>query len=248
MQTTRHWLARPSSPRFAGTLHDKLDMLGGSTRAGATRTGFPHSGGTPTAMSGDAQCMAAAADRLAGDGLERVSPELVLVDAALAEQVRRLIHAPWLSVHVAEVGVERDPVEEMDALPGDEIPPVPPAAFEEEHGYLGIDDLIVIPEDDLRSMAATLVAVPNEDITQRAPEPGETLPVVDSDADDLIVVPADGRAHLQSASRSFPPLPSPSSDADGETATDVALRLIRDQLQHEKPRKRRRRWFLRFGS
>lgn len=246
------------------SLLDELDMLGGSTQAGATGIApcFPHSGGTPTVMSGDAQCMAAAADRLAGDVLERVSPELVLVDASLAEQVRRLIDVPddtaarsermsiepRLSVRVAEVGVGRDPVERTDALAGDQVPQVPAAAFEEEHGDLGVDDLIVIPEDDLRSTAATLVVVPNEDIAQRVPEPGEIRAAGDSDADDLIVVPADGRARLQSPSRSFPPLPSPSSDADGETETDVALRLIRNQIQHETRRKRRRRRFLSFGS
>ena len=76
--------------------------------------------------------MAAAADRLAGDVLERVSPELVLVDAALAEEVRRRLHVPddtaariggmgiesRLSVHVAEVGVEGDTVEERTLSPG----------------------------------------------------------------------------------------------------------------------------------
>jgi hypothetical protein len=229
---------------------------------GYRTTLIPHSGGTPTAPSGDAQYMAAAADRLAGDVLERVSPELVLVDAALAEEARRRLHVPddtaasigrmgiepRLSVHVAEVGVERETAEEKDALAGDEIPPVPPAAFEEDYGDLGIDDLIVMPEDDLRSVAATLVMVPNQDVIPRVPEPEEIVAVGDTDADDLIVVPADGRAHPQSASRSFPPLPSPSSDADGENATDVALRLIRDHIQHETPLKRRRRRFLTFGS
>jgi hypothetical protein len=206
--------------------------------------------------------MAAAADCLAGDVLERVSPELVLVDAALAEEARRRLHVPddtaasigrmriepRLSVHVAEVGGEGEPDEEKDALAGDEIPPVPPVAFEEEHGDLGIDDLIVIPEDDLRSVAATLLMVPNEDVTQRVPEPEEIVAVGDSAADDLIVLPADGRAHAQSTSRSFPPLPSPSGDADGESATDVALRRIRDHIQHETPLKRRRRRFLTLGS
>ena len=125
---------------------------------------------------------------------------------------------------------------------------MPAAAFEEEHGDLGIEDLIVIPEDDLRSVAPTLLMVPSEDVTQQVPEPEEIVAAGDSDADDVIVVPADGRAHPQSTTRSFPPLPSPPSDADEENATDVALRLIRDHIQHETPPKRRRRRFLSFGS
>ena len=204
--------------------------------------------------------MAAAADRLAGDVFERVSPELVLVDAALAEEVRRRLHVPddtaariggmgiesRLSVHVAEVGVEGDTVEEKDALAGDEIPPVPAAAFEEEHGDLGIEDLIVIPEEDVRGVPPRLLMVPSDDVAQQVPEPEEIVEA--RDADDVIVVPAADRAQPQNTTGSFPTLPSPSSDADGENATDVALRLIRDHIQHETPPKRGRRRFLSFGS
>src|SRR5918995_2304300 len=135
---------------------------------------LPHSGGTPTAPSGDAQYMAAAADCLAGDVLERVSPELVLVDAALAEEARRRLDVPddtapsiggldiepRLSVDVAEVGVEGV---EKDALAGDKLLPVPGAAFEEEHGALGIEDLIVIPEEDPQSVPPRLLIVPNDE-------------------------------------------------------------------------------------
>jgi hypothetical protein len=195
--------------------------------------------------------MAAAADRLAGDVLERVSPELVLVDAALAEEARRRLDVPddtapsiggldiepRLSVDVAEVGVEGV---EKDALAGDKLLPVPGAAFEEEHGALGIEDLIVIPEEDPQSEPPRLLIVPND-------EPEEIIAARDPDADDVIVVPADGRAQPQGTSRSFPPLPSPSSDADEEDATDAVLRVIRDHIEHEAPPKRRRR-FLSFGS
>jgi hypothetical protein len=200
--------------------------------------------------------MAAAADRLPGDILERVSPELVLVDAALAEEARRRLDVPddaaarigrlgiepRLSVDVAEVGVEGEREVEQDASAGDEFPPVPAAAFEEEHGDLGIEDLIVIPEDDVRSVPPRLLMVPDD-------EPEEIIIAArDSDAEDVIVVPAVGQAQPQSTTRSFPPLPSPSSDADEEDATDVVLRLIRDHIQHETPPKRRRRRFLSFGS
>ena len=218
----------------------------------------------PTAPSDDAQCMAAAADRLAGEVLECVSPELVLVDAALAEEARRRLGVPhdtaastgregieprlFVDVAAVEVEVEADGETEIeeDAVAGEEIVPVPAEALEGEHCYLGIEDLIVIPEDDLLSVPPMLVVVPNEDVTQRSREPEEI--VAPRDADDVIDVPADGRAQQQSTSQSFPPLPSPSSDADEEDATDVVLRLIRDQMEHRTPSKRRRRRFFSFGS
>jgi hypothetical protein len=204
--------------------------------------------------------MAAAADRLAGDVLERVSPELVLVDPALAREARRRLDVPDdpatsigrlgsvlpLSVDVAEVAVEGDTKVEMDARAGDEIL-VSAAAFEEEHSDLGIEDLIVIPDEDPQSAPPRLLMVPNDDVTQRVPEPEEIVPARGSDADDVIVAPADNQAQPQSTSRSFPPLPSPSSDADEEDATDTVLRVIRDHIEHETPLKRRRR-FLSFGS
>ena len=195
--------------------------------------------------------MAAAADRLAGDVLERVSPELVLVDAALAEVARRHLDVrddtderiermgiEPRSVDVAEVGGETEV--DKDASPGDESPPVPAAAFEEEHGDLGIEDLIVISEDDLRSVPPRLLMVPSD-------EPEEIVAARNSGADEVIVVPADGQAQPQSTTRSFPPLPSPSSDSDEEDATDVVLRLIRDHIGRETPPKRRRRLMPRLG-
>ena len=165
--------------------------------------------------------MAAAADRLAGDVLERVSPELVLVDATLATEARRRLDVP-------------------DDTASIESPPVPATSFEKEHGDLAIEDLIVIPEDELRSMPPRLLMIPND-------EPQEIIAGRDSDADDVIVVPADGRAQPQSTSRSFPALPSPSNDTHEEDATDAVLRVIRDHIQHETPPKRRRR-FLSFRS
>ena len=193
--------------------------------------------------------MAAAADRLAGDVLERVSPELVLVDAALAEEVRRRMGAPdiermdiepRLSAQVDEGGLE--PTEdEANAFEGDDPLPLPAAAMDVGHPDLGIDDLIVMPEDDLRDVPATLLLVPNEDVTQRAAEPEETVAELAPDDDDVIVVPTDGRTQPQGTHQSYPARPSPSNDADEEDATDAVLRLIRDHIGRETPPKRRRR-------
>jgi hypothetical protein len=208
--------------------------------------------------------MAAAADRLAGDVLECVSPELVLVDAALAEEARRRLDVPddtlasngrtgvepRPSHDVAEVavGVEQETGFEEAALPGDEILVVPAAAFEEARGDLGIEDLIVTPEDDVRTVPSRLLVPSIDDVLQRVPESEDFVTARDFDSDDVIVLPTDGHAQQRSTTRSFPPLPSPPSDADGEDATDVVLRLIRDHLEHKTPLKRRRRRFLHFGS
>ena len=201
--------------------------------------------------------MAAAADRVAGDVFERVSPELVLVDATLAEEVRRRLGVPddtvartgrmgsepRLSFHVAEVGLDEETVGEGNAVDGGDAPPVPAAAM---HHDLGIDDLIVIPDDDLRSVPPLLVVVPTE-VTQRVAEPQETVAQRVPDAGDAIVEPADARTQPPSTRRSYPALPSPSNDADEEDATDVVLRVIRDQIEHEAPPKRRRRLLLRLA-
>ena len=209
--------------------------------------------------------MAAAADRPAGDLFERVSPELVLVDAALSEEMRRRLDVsddtlarigrmridPRVSIQVAEVEVEVDEESEAEnnGVAGRELLPVPATALEVAHHDTGIKDLIVIPEDDLPSVPPTLLVVPDEGVTRLVPPESEEIVASRvTEIDDLVVVPAEDRAHPQSTSRSFPPLPSPSSDADGENATDVALRQIRDHFEPETPPKRRRRRLLSFVS
>jgi hypothetical protein len=87
--------------------------------------------------------------------------------------------------------------------------------------------------------------VPNEDVTQLVPELEEIVAARVSETDDVIVVPADDRVQQ---TRTYPALPSPSSDADEEDATDVVLRLIRDHIDNETPPKRRRRRLVSFVS
>jgi hypothetical protein len=177
--------------------------------------------------------MAAAADRLPGDVLERVSPELVLVDAALAEEMRRRLDVPddtlvrigrtriepRLSVHVVEVEVGDESEVEKNALAGGEPLPVPATALEIAPRTVGIEDLIVLPESDAPSVPPALLVAPDESVTRLAPAP--------TDQDE--------------PRGSYPRLPSPSSDADEEDASAVVLRQIRDRTEPEIPPKRRRR-------
>ena len=186
--------------------------------------------------------MAAAADRLPGDVLDRVSPELVLVDAALADELRRRLDAPDDTLATIE-RMDSEPrlPAHVDAAAAGDTLPLPAAAMEVEHRDLGIDDLIVMPEDDLRDVSPTLLAVPNEDVTQRVAEREETVAALVPDAEDVIVVPADGRTQPQGTHQSYPALPSPANDAGEEDATDAVLRVIRDHIGQEAPPKRRRR-------
>ena len=202
--------------------------------------------------------MAAAADRLAGDVFERVSPELVLVDAALSEEMRRRLDVPddtlarmgrmridpRLSIHVSEVGVDEVRETENNAFSGGELLPVHATAVGLAHHDAGIEDLIVIPEDDVPSVPPTLPVVRDEGVTRGLPEPEEIVASRVSEIDDLVVVPAEDRAQSQSTRRSYPALPSPPSDADDEDATEVVLRQIRDHIVPETPPKRRRRRLL----
>jgi hypothetical protein len=217
------------------------------------RTGLiPHTSDMPTGPSDDVQWMAAAADRLPGDVLERVSPELVLVDAALAEEMRRRLDVPddtllsigrmriepRLPVQVAEVGVGEETEMEKNALAGGEPLPVPPTALEVAHRDVGIEDLIVLPEGDPPSLPPTLLADPDECGTRLVAASKETLAPRVSGLDRLTVVPAEDQAEPRG---SYPRLPSPSSDADEEDASSVVLRQIRYHTEPETPPKRRRR-------
>lgn len=199
---------------------------------------IPHSGDMPTSSSEDPQCMAAAADRPSGDVFERVSPELVLVDAALFEEMRRRLAVsddtlarigsaridPHVAIHVAEVELDEERDAENNAFAGGEPLPVLATALDVAHHDAGIEDLLVVPEPD------------------------EVVGFHVSEIDDLAAVSAEDRAEPQRTSRSYPALPSPPSDADEEDATEVVLRQIRDHIELEAPPARRRLRLLSFVS
>jgi hypothetical protein len=205
--------------------------------------------------------MAAAADRRPDDVLEQVSPELVLVDAALAEEMRRRLAVPddtllrigrtrteqRLSVHVAEVGCGEATEVEKDALAGGEPHPVLPRDIGVAHHDVGIEDLIVLPEDEPSSAPPAPLVTQDEGVTRPVAAPEDTVAPRVSGLDDLIVVPAEDRAEPRG---SYPALPSPSTDADEEDTTAVVLRQIRYRIEPDAPAKRRprRRRLLSFVS
>jgi hypothetical protein len=200
-------------------------------------------------------CMAAAADRLVDDPLVRVSPELVLVDAALSEEMRRRLGVPddtlgrigrmpigpRVSVHVAAVPVDEGREAQNNASAGDELLPMPATALEVAHHEAGIEDLIVRPENELPSLPPTLLVVPDERGTGLVPETQESVASRVSEVYDPVVVSAEDGVQPQSTHQSYPALPSPPSDADDEDATEAVLRQIRDQIGHETSPKRGRR-------
>jgi hypothetical protein len=227
-------------------------LLQVNTVRGAAPGLIPHTSDMPTSPSDDVQCMAAAADRLLGDVFERVSPELVLVDAALAEEMRRRLDVPddtlvrigrmriepRLPVHAAEFADGDETEVEKSALAGAEPLPVPATALEDVHRDVDIEDLIVLPEGDPPSFPPTLLVAPDECVTRLAAAPKETVAPRVSGLDHPMVVPAEDQAEPRG---SYPRLPSPSSDADEEDASSVVLRQIRYHTEPDTPPKRRRR-------
>jgi hypothetical protein len=104
--------------------------------------------------------MAAAADRLSGDALERVSPELVLVDATLGSQARERLPVPddtltRLGRHRIEapaIPLQEPDVVEVDTEPSP-APHVDADLAEHESGTSGIEDLLVRPAEERPSEA-----------------------------------------------------------------------------------------------
>jgi hypothetical protein len=100
--------------------------------------------------------MAAAADRLVGDVFERLSPELVLVDAALSAEVRRHLEVPEDTLtRLGRLRVESRPpasgpreIETSEPVFVDLETPGPEAGVGVAQHESGIEDLIVISEDE----------------------------------------------------------------------------------------------------
>ena len=170
---------------------------------------------------------------------EPVSPELALVDAALATELRAILVVEDPSV--ATTAVAR-PAREEPAVELVEVPPVASAMEIDENDPIA--DLIVrAPES--RAEPPTLVAETPPLVAEPPTlvvEPAVEVPTHDPSAD--AVVEEDD----QPAERSwYPALPAP-GDNDAETmdATEAVLREIRDRLTTPAPAKRRRRFRRRF--
>ena len=151
--------------------------------------------------------MAAAADRLVGDALEILSPELVLVDASLREELLRRLDVA--DDTLSRISRETEPAVNREAT---------------------IEDLIVIPLEERPNPPKDLPVRTADTLTPGPPafEPSAGI-------EDLIVVCDEDQTETKRTNRMYPPLPSPAEDAYAEDATDVVLRQIRDHLEPEPP-------------
>jgi hypothetical protein len=195
--------------------------------------------------------MAAAADRLVGDVLENVTPELVLVDAALGAQVRDRLPVPddTLTQLRHACGDEHSATEPAGAIvEHHHVGPAPP-----EEPELGIDDLIVITAEErprtegMTNGAYPQVAaiLPARDTALPPNQPGwREMPPgrADLGIDDLIVISEGEHVEKEGSSRMYPALPTrPPADPYEEDATDVALRQIREHIEPDEATRPRHR-------
>jgi hypothetical protein len=156
----------------------------------------------------------------AAASLEPVSPELVLVDGALAAQLRAIPDAPVRHVHAAPpAGPDRnepagDPVE-----------------------YRAVASMVRIDEND--PIADLIVQGPES----RLAEPSTAVAHEHDPSADLFVQETDEHAETSQ----YPALPSPADDGSEQMdATETVLREIRDRLTTPTSARRRRLFRRRF--
>jgi hypothetical protein len=171
----------------------------------------------------------AAAPHLSFDEPDAVSPELALVDPALAARLRSTLDIP------AEVVALPERERHLELLP----------AVDDTDDA---DDLIVAPADEVRKpvVVPTVATVSDEGVDDLIVAP-DVAPRVDADelsAPSRAVAdgPVDESDETRSESSHYPDLPAPDPQATDET--DEALRRIREQLASSssapRPRVRRR--------
>jgi hypothetical protein len=164
----------------------------------------------------------------AAASVEPVSPELALVDAALASDLRALIV-------VADPLLTTTPPAHVDREdPADE--PVDPPV---------VTPVLEIDEND--PLADLIVHGPESPVVERPTfDDHELIPSSDlivEESSDLIVEETD----TPSETSWYPALPAPVGDGpEPMDATEAALREIRDRLATPVPAKRRRRFRRRF--
>jgi hypothetical protein len=169
----------------------------------------------------DVSYMVVAADRL-DDQRYGVSPELVLVDAALSAEVRHLLVVPEDTLGRLERDGDRRRRASQEAAPLPE--PTDFGLTEHEHTESSEDDFAV-PESGQHATASD-----SETLQPAAPAPEPADPIrrqdVASAGQVIEHVTPDESAHGQRASNTYPALPSPPPEGLQEDATDAVLRLI----------------------
>jgi len=178
----------------------------------------------------------AAADFLA---IPQVSPELVLVDAALGEELRLSLDAPPASTPVAAHVVSLPPPDpQRDATVAIEIA----VAAAESSSDVDASGLIVGAIDDETDEPETTAVSPSPPtaVSSSVDDGVKTAAPDHGDTSDLIVGSADDAAHESEAASGYPSLPAPEdADVDPMEAAEAALREIRARMTTDAPETRR---------
>ena len=169
----------------------------------------------------DVSYMVVAADLPDAHGFG-VSPELVLVDAALAAEVRHLLVVPEDTLERLERGGDRRRRVSQEAAPLPE--PDDYGVAEHERTELSEDDFA--PSESGKHSTAS----DSETSQPAAPAPELADPIRRKDAAsaDQVIEPMtpDESAQGQHESNTYPTLPAPPPEYPQEDATDAVLRLI----------------------
>ena len=178
----------------------------------------------------------AAADFLA---TRQVSPELVLVDAALGEELRLSLDSPPASTAVAAHVVSLPPAD----LERDETVVVGvAAAAAEAPSDVDASGLIVGAIDDHAEEPETTAASPSPPTAPSSSVDDDARPAEPDhgDTSDLIVGSTEDATHGSEAASGYPSLPAPEdADVDPMEAAEAALREIRARMTVDVPETRR---------
>jgi hypothetical protein len=151
-----------------------------------------------------------------------VSPELVLVDAALAAEVRHLLVVPEDTLERLERDSDRRRLASQTVAQFPE--PEDSGVAEHEHTEFSEDDF-ALSESEQHSTASG-----SETLQAAAPEPELDHPIRRKDlaSADQVIEPMspDESAEDQHASNTYPALPAPPPEYSQEDASDAVLRLI----------------------
>jgi len=151
-----------------------------------------------------------------------VSPELVLVDAALAAEARHLLVVPEDTLERLERDGDRRRRASQKVAPRPE--PDDSGVAEQEHTELSEDDFA--PSESRQHFTAS----DSETLQPAAPAPELADPIRQKDvaSADQVIEPMtpDESAQGQHASNTYPALPSPPAGYSQEDATGAVLRLI----------------------
>ncbi len=173
------------------------------------------------------------------DSTPQVSPELALVDAALAEDLRASLDAPLaipaVALHVVSVptaDLEWDETAVADV----------PEWVAESSSDVDTSDLIVGATDDDADQSETTAASPSppEAMVGSVDDDARTAAPEYDDTSDLIVGTTDRAAHGSEATSRYPSLPAPEdAGVDPMDAAEAALREIRARMTTDAPETRR---------